>query len=169
MRELYRQSDLQVFARRRRSGLHRPTFAPLRMTAWKYTGIEHTIVEAVLKADPTGYMLKHPWIHSQVDRLLAKWAYKVSTAGGLRLPAFALADDEYMPIVNMVFGSFNLHDDMQGRFLARCRQRGAQRRKHQQCRSELDAPGRQGYGFRVEIELKSEMSDSWRGENAPCA
>jgi hypothetical protein len=24
----------------------------------------------VLKADPTDYMLKHPWIHSQVDRLL---------------------------------------------------------------------------------------------------
>jgi len=61
-----------------------------------YTGIEHTIVEAVLKADPTGYMLKHPWIHAQVDRLLAKWAYKVSTAGGLRLPAFALADDGYL-------------------------------------------------------------------------
>ena len=62
----------------------------------EYTGIEHTIVEAVLKADPTGYMLKHPWIHAQVDRLLAKWAYKVSTAGGLRLPAFALADDGYL-------------------------------------------------------------------------
>jgi hypothetical protein len=40
----------------------------------EYTGIEHTIVEAALKADPTGYMLEHPWIHSQVDRLLAKWA-----------------------------------------------------------------------------------------------
>jgi hypothetical protein len=53
----------------------------------EYTGIEHTLVEAVLKADPTGYMLKHPWIHAQVDRLLAKWAYKVSTAGGLR-PGF---------------------------------------------------------------------------------
>ena len=62
----------------------------------EYTGIEHTIVEAVLKADPTGYMLKHPWIHSQLDRLLAKWAYKVSTAGGLRLPAFALADDGFL-------------------------------------------------------------------------
>jgi hypothetical protein len=61
----------------------RMTANGLRMTAWKYTGIEHTIVEAVLKADPTGNMLKHPWIHSQVDRLLAKWAYKVSTAGGL--------------------------------------------------------------------------------------
>ena len=36
----------------------------------EYTGIEHTLVEAVLKADPTGYMLKHPWIHAQVDRLL---------------------------------------------------------------------------------------------------
>jgi hypothetical protein len=62
----------------------------------EYTGIEHTIVEAVLKADPTGYMLKHPWINAQVDRLLAKWAYKVSTAGGVRLPAFALADDGYL-------------------------------------------------------------------------
>ena len=62
----------------------------------EFTGIEHTIVEAVLKADPTGYMLKHPWIHAQLDRLLAKWAYKVSTAGGLRLPAFALADDGFL-------------------------------------------------------------------------
>jgi hypothetical protein len=49
----------------------RMTANGLRITAWKYTGIEHTIVEAVLKADPTGYMLKHPWIHSQLDRLLA--------------------------------------------------------------------------------------------------
>ncbi len=36
----------------------------------EYTSVENTIVEAVLKADPTGYMLEHPWIHSQVDRLL---------------------------------------------------------------------------------------------------
>ena len=62
----------------------------------EHTGIEHTIVEAVLKADPSGYMLKHPWIHSQLDRLLTRWAYKVSTAGGLRLPAFALADDGFL-------------------------------------------------------------------------
>ncbi len=66
----------------------------LRMTAWKYTGIEHTIVEAVLKADPTGNMLKHPW-----------------DSFATRPPARPEPPGEPMAVVNMVFGSFNLHDE----------------------------------------------------------
>jgi hypothetical protein len=61
-----------------------------------YTSEENTIVEAVLKADPTGFFLKHPHINNQLQRILAKWAFKVCTAGGFTLPAFALADDGFL-------------------------------------------------------------------------
>lgn len=59
----------------------------------EYTSVENTIIEAVLKADPTGYFVRHPHINRHLQRRLAKWAYKLSTAGGFALPAFALADD----------------------------------------------------------------------------
>ncbi len=49
-----------------------------------YTSVENTIIEAVLKADPTGYFVRHPHVNKHLQRRLAKWAYKVSTAGGLR-------------------------------------------------------------------------------------
>ncbi len=58
-----------------------------------YTSEENTIIEAVLKADPTGFFVRHPHVNNHLQRRLAKWAYKLSTAGGFRLPAFALADD----------------------------------------------------------------------------
>ena len=62
----------------------------------EYTSEENTIIEAVLKADPTGFFLKHPHVNSHLQRRLAKWAYKVCTAGGFTLPAFALADDGFL-------------------------------------------------------------------------
>jgi hypothetical protein len=58
-----------------------------------YTSVENTIVEAVLKADPTGYFVRHPHINKHLQRRLARWAYKLTTSGGFTLPAFALADD----------------------------------------------------------------------------
>jgi len=61
-----------------------------------YTSTENTIVEAVLKADPTGHLVKHPFINKQLQRTLARWAFKMCTAGGFRLPAFALADDGFL-------------------------------------------------------------------------
>ena len=62
----------------------------------EYTSVENTILEAVLKADPTGFLVSHPWVNAQLARRLAHWAFKVATAGGLELPAFALADDGYL-------------------------------------------------------------------------
>ena len=50
-------------------------------------------IEAVLLADGSGELTRHPYIHRQLDRLLARWAYKLMTGGGIDLPAFALADD----------------------------------------------------------------------------
>jgi hypothetical protein len=58
-----------------------------------YTSVENTIIEAVLKADPTGYFVRHPHVNRHLQHRLAKWAYKASTAGGFTIPAFALADD----------------------------------------------------------------------------
>jgi hypothetical protein len=61
-----------------------------------FTSYEHSIVEAVLKADGSGMLVKHPFVNNKLQRLLAKWAFKVSSGGGFRMPAFALADDGYL-------------------------------------------------------------------------
>ncbi len=66
----------------------------------EYTSEENTIVEAVLKADPTGFFLKHPHINNQLQRILARWAFKICTAGGFTLPAFALSDDGFLFLHN---------------------------------------------------------------------
>jgi hypothetical protein len=62
----------------------------------EYTSREATVVEAVLKVDPTGYLVKHPYINQQLQKLLARWTFKLCTGGGFRMPAFALADDGFL-------------------------------------------------------------------------
>lgn len=62
----------------------------------EYTSAERTVVEAALKADGSGQLVKFPFINTQLQRTLCRWAYKLCTAGGFRLPAFALADDGYL-------------------------------------------------------------------------
>jgi len=66
----------------------------------EHTSAEHTIVEAILKSDPTGYWVWHPFVNSHLQRVMARWAYKLCTAGGFLLPAFALADDGYLVLHN---------------------------------------------------------------------
>ena len=53
-------------------------------------------VEGVLLADTSGAIVRYPYINNQLNRLLARWAFKTATGGGFRLPAFALADDGYL-------------------------------------------------------------------------
>jgi hypothetical protein len=53
-------------------------------------------VEGVLLADTSGHIVRYPYINNQLNRLLARWAYKTATGGGFRLPAYALADDGYL-------------------------------------------------------------------------
>jgi hypothetical protein len=62
----------------------------------EYTSAEHTVVEAVLKVDSSGYLIKHPYINNALNRLLAKWAFKLCTAGGFKIPGFALVDDGFL-------------------------------------------------------------------------
>jgi hypothetical protein len=64
----------------------------------EYTSTEHTAVEAVLKVDSSGYLIKHPYINSALNRLLAKWAFKLCTAGGFTIPGYALADDGFLAL-----------------------------------------------------------------------
>jgi hypothetical protein len=66
----------------------------------EYTSAERTVVEAALKADGSGQLVKFPFLNNQLQRILCKWAYKLCTAGGFRLPAFALADDGYLILHN---------------------------------------------------------------------
>src|ERR1035438_9530566 len=66
----------------------------------EYTSAERTVVEAVLKADGSAQLVKFPFINNQIQRILCRWAYKLCTAGGFRLPAFALADDGYLVLHN---------------------------------------------------------------------
>jgi hypothetical protein len=61
-----------------------------------YTSDEHTVAQAALIADATGYMLKHPFVQHHLQKVLMKWAYRLCTSGGFRLPGFALADDGYL-------------------------------------------------------------------------
>jgi hypothetical protein len=53
-------------------------------------------VEALLLADGSGEIVRHPWVLNQLKRLMARWAYKVTTGGGMKMPGFALADDGYL-------------------------------------------------------------------------
>jgi len=49
--------------------------------------------EAVLLADRSGTSIKFPYVSNQINRKLARWAFRTCTGGGFRLPSFALADD----------------------------------------------------------------------------
>jgi hypothetical protein len=64
----------------------------------EYTAYEHTIVEAALKVDSSGYLIKHPYINGALCRLLARWTLKLCTAGGFKMPGFALADDGFLAL-----------------------------------------------------------------------
>ncbi len=68
----------------------------LRPKATTSTSVERSVLEGILKADPTGFLVQHPWVNNQLQRVLARWAFKVCTAGGFEMPAFALADDGYL-------------------------------------------------------------------------
>jgi hypothetical protein len=62
----------------------------------EYTCSEYTVADGALVADGTGYMLKHPFVNYHLQKVLARWAYRLCTSGGFRLPGFALADDGYL-------------------------------------------------------------------------
>jgi hypothetical protein len=49
--------------------------------------------DAVLLADRTGTSIKFPYVANQLNRKLARWAFRTCTGGVLKLPAFALVDD----------------------------------------------------------------------------
>lgn len=57
---------------------------------------EVRILEAALIADTTGCIVRHPYVINQLNKILATWAFKTATGGGLRLPGFALIDDGYL-------------------------------------------------------------------------
>ncbi len=60
------------------------------------TSVETQVCSAVLKADASGMMIKHPYINGRLQNLLARWAFKACTSGGFKLPGFALADDGFL-------------------------------------------------------------------------
>jgi hypothetical protein len=57
---------------------------------------EFRVVEGLLLADASGQIVRHPYVNNQLNKLLARWAFKAATGGGFRLPAFALMDDGYL-------------------------------------------------------------------------
>jgi hypothetical protein len=59
-------------------------------------GEEFRVVEGLLLADASGEIVRHPYVNNQLNKLLARWAFKAATGGGFRLPAFALMDDGYL-------------------------------------------------------------------------
>ena len=79
----------------------------------EYTSYEHTVVEAALKVDSSGSIAMYPFINDQLNRMLARWTFKLSTGGGFKLPAFALADDGYLSSVRGS-GGFRVRLDSKG-------------------------------------------------------
>src|SRR5260370_2450544 len=61
----------------------------------EYTSFEHTVVEAVLKVDSSGYLIKHPFIDNALTRLLARWVSHLSPALGSNIPSFALPNPPF--------------------------------------------------------------------------
>ena len=57
---------------------------------------EFKVVEGLLLADASGDIVRHPYVNNQLNKLLARWAFRAATGGGFRLPAFALMDDGYL-------------------------------------------------------------------------
>ena len=57
---------------------------------------EFRVVEGLLLADASGEIVRHPYVNSQLNKLLARWVFKTATGGGFVMPAFALADDGYL-------------------------------------------------------------------------
>jgi len=57
---------------------------------------EFRVVEGLLLADASGEIVRHPYVNNQLNKLLARWAFKTATGGGFCLPAFALMDDGYL-------------------------------------------------------------------------
>lgn len=51
---------------------------------------------SVLGSDRDGMMFRHPYIHSGVQKLLASWAYKTCTGGGMKMPGRMLNHDGYL-------------------------------------------------------------------------
>ena len=58
----------------------------------------YRVVEACLSADQDGSMSRHPHIHRGIKQLLAQWAYKMLTGGGMRMPGRMLVDDGYLAV-----------------------------------------------------------------------
>ncbi len=57
-------------------------------------------VESILLADGTGKMTRHPYVHKTLSKLIAKYAFKLCTGGGLHLPGFTLTDDGYLVLID---------------------------------------------------------------------
>jgi hypothetical protein len=66
----------------------------------QYTSKERTAWEALLKVDPTGYMIGHPWVNGALNRALADWTFHLCTAAGMEMPAFHLCDDGFLALCN---------------------------------------------------------------------
>src|SRR5229473_1039265 len=60
------------------------------------TNEEFRVVEGLLLADASGEIVRHPYVNNQLNKLLARWAFKTATGGGFRLPGFALMHDGYL-------------------------------------------------------------------------
>jgi hypothetical protein len=57
-------------------------------------------VESILFADGSGEITRHPYVYKTLSKLIAKWAYKTCTGGGLELPGFTLAGDGFLVAID---------------------------------------------------------------------
>jgi hypothetical protein len=56
------------------------------------------VAEGCLAVDRDGWMSHHPHIHGAIKKLLAQWAYKMLTGGGMKMPGRMLIDDGFLAV-----------------------------------------------------------------------
>jgi hypothetical protein len=56
------------------------------------------VVEGCLASDRDGFISRHPHVHNGIKKLLAQWAYRMLTGGGMRMPGRMLIDDGYLVV-----------------------------------------------------------------------
>jgi hypothetical protein len=56
------------------------------------------VVEACLLSDRNGTMSRHPHIFRGICKMIAPWAYKLLTGGGMAMPGRTLVDDGYLAV-----------------------------------------------------------------------
>lgn len=64
----------------------------------EYTSTARTAWEALLQVDPTGHMIKFPYVNRALNRSLGEWGKHLCMGAGVHMPCFHLCDDGFLAL-----------------------------------------------------------------------